>query len=103
MHFRITADAVELVEPEDVRAFSVVCPPELTAVQLAESVERAGLGLVLPDGEHVMVAVDAIRRLAEGRVGPGWPDDLAKMIDYAAGKGWTDEDRTHVRAHVERG
>jgi hypothetical protein len=102
VYFRITADSVELVEPEDVRAFSVVCPPELTAAQLAAGIERAELGELLPDGEHVMVAVDAVRRLADGRVGPGWPDDLAKMIDYAAGKGWTDADRTRVRAHIER-
>ena len=102
MHFRITADTVELVEPADVRAFSLVSPPELTAAGLAASVARAELGVVLPDGEHVMVAVDAVRRLADGRVGPTWPDELAKMIDYAAGKGWTDEDRTHVRAHIER-
>jgi hypothetical protein len=41
--------------------------------------------------------------MAAGRVGPGWPDDLAKMVDYAAGNGWTDEDGSRVRAHIERG
>jgi hypothetical protein len=35
-------------------------------------------------------------------VGPGWPDDLAAMVGYAAGKGWTDRDGTRVRAHIER-
>lgn len=49
-----------------------------------------------------MVPIDTIRRLATGRVGPGWPHDFAGMIAYAAGKGWLSDDGTHVRAHVAR-
>jgi hypothetical protein len=103
LHFRITADRAELVDPEDVRSFSAVCPPELTHDELAASVRRDGLGELLPGDTHLMVPVETIRRMAAGRVGPGWPDDLAKMVDYAAGKGWTDEDGSRVRAHIERG
>ena len=102
MQFRITADRVELADPEDVRSFSAACPPGLTHDELVDSVRRAGLGELLPGDTHLMVPVEAIRRLAAGRVGPGWPDELAKMVDYAAGKGWTDQDGTRVRAHIER-
>lgn len=102
MYFRITAEAVELVEPENVRAFHAVAPRELPFDVFAASVARAGLGEVLPDGEHLMVRVDTIRRLADGRVGPGWEDDLSGMLGYAASKGWTDESGTRVRAHLER-
>jgi hypothetical protein len=49
-----------------------------------------------------MVPVDTIHRLAVDRVGPGWSDDFRKMIEYAASKGWTDEEGTRVRAHVDR-
>lgn len=102
MYFRLAADSVELVDPQDTRSFSAVAAADLGDDDLAAIVERAGIGEILPGGGHLMVAVDAIRRMAAGRVGPGWPDDLAAMLDYAAGKGWTSEDGTRVRAHVER-
>ena len=101
MYFLVNGDTVELVEPEDVKAFSVRCAPDLTDEELATSVDRAGLGDVLDSG-HVMVSVAAVRRMADGRVGPGWDDDLAGMLAYAASKGWTSADGSQVRAHVER-
>lgn len=48
------------------------------------------------------VRVEAVRRLAAGRVGPCWDEDLAGMLGYAASKGWTDESSERVRAHIER-
>jgi hypothetical protein len=101
MYFVITADRVELVDPTDVRMFCVRCPAELSESDLAASIERAELGEVL-NSDHVMVAVAAIRRMAVGRVGPGWDDDLAGMLGYAASKGWTSQDGSQVRAHVEK-
>jgi hypothetical protein len=102
LHFHITADRTELVDPEDVRSFSAVCPPDLTHDELVESVRRDDLGELLPDDAHLMIPVETVRRMAEGHVGPGWPDDLATMVGYAAGKGWTDRDGSRVRAHIER-
>lgn len=103
MYFQITQDATELVEPENVTAFSVVVQNGLTGDDLAASVRRAELGEVLPGDTHVMVRVDAIRRYAAGRVGEDWEQSLAGMLAYAAKKGWTDESGEHVRAHVDRG
>jgi hypothetical protein len=100
--FRITADSAELLEPQDVTSFSATCPADLDDERLAGSVRRAGLGELLAGAGHLMVPVATIRRMAAGRVGPGWPEDLAKMVDYAAGKGWTSEDGTRVRAHIDR-
>lgn len=102
MFFRITEDSTELVEPQDVTSFSVVCPTGLGHDGLAGRVREDRLGEVLPDGDHVMVSVDAIRRYALGSVGPAWEQDLAGMIGYATGKGWVSEDGTRVRAHIER-
>ncbi len=102
MYFHITADSVELRDPENVTDFSVTCPPTLGHDELAASVRRADLGELLAGDRHLMVPVDTIHRLAADRVGPGWSDDFRKMIEYAASKGWTDEDGTRVRAHVER-
>lgn len=100
VYFRITRDSAELVDPSDVTAFHVVTPDGLDGDELAARVRAAGLG-ELSDG-HVFVPVDAIRRYAEGRVGPDWERDLAGMVAYAVRKGWTDESGTRVRAHVER-
>jgi hypothetical protein len=101
MYFLISADAVELLDPQDMTAFSVRCPADLDDGTLAASAERAGLGEVLGSG-HVMVPVATIRRMAGDRVGPGWDDDLAGMLAYATRKGWTSEDGSRVRAHIER-
>lgn len=101
MHFRITKDSVELVDPQDVTAFHVVCPPGLDGDELAARVRETGLGELLPD-DHLLVPVDAIRRYANGSVGPAWAQDLAGMIAHAVRKGWTDETGTRIRAHIER-
>lgn len=102
MYFRITPGDVELVDPGDVRAFHVVATEGLADGEFADTVRRTGLGEVSDDGQHVLVRVDAVRRLAAGRVGPGWEDDLAGMLGYARSKGWVSDDGTAVRAHVER-
>ncbi|TDV56389.1 hypothetical protein [Actinophytocola oryzae] len=101
MYFRITGDSVDLVDPQDVTAFHVLCPPGLDGDELAGRLRDAGLGELLADG-HVMVPVDAVRRHAAGRVGPTWEQDLAGMIAYATREGWTDETGTRLRAHLER-
>jgi hypothetical protein len=101
VYFRLTADHVELVDPQDMTAFHVVCPPGLDGDELAGRVRDAGLGELLPD-DHVMVPVDAVRRYAGGDVGPDWEQELAGMLAYATRKGWTDESGTRIRAHIER-
>ncbi|ABH00697.1 conserved hypothetical protein (plasmid) [Rhodococcus jostii RHA1] len=102
MYFRITADSADLVDPQDVTAFHVVCPYGLSGDDLIAAVRRADIGEVLADGEHVMVLVSTIRLMAADRVGPGWSDAFTAMLDYAESKGWTDKDRARVRAHIER-
>ncbi|OJY53564.1 hypothetical protein [Pseudonocardia sp. 73-21] len=102
MYVRIQRGSTELVDPEDVTSFSVVCPADMDASELAAQARQSGVGEVLPDGNHLMVSVAAIRRLVDGRVGADWPDKLSGMIAYAERKGWTDVDSTAVRAHVER-
>jgi hypothetical protein len=53
------------------------------------------------DGDEALVEVDAVRRLATGRVGPAWEGDFAAMLEYAEGKGWIADDGRSIRAHVE--
>jgi hypothetical protein len=102
MYIYISEISAELAEPQDVTKLAVVCPDHLKRDQIEARVRQQGLGELLPDGGHLMVSVDAIRWMASGRVGPGWRDDFAMMIDFAAGKGWTSEDRSQVLAHIKR-
>ena len=101
MYIRINSESVELVEPDDLRSFHAVRPTELGQGELAEIVRQEDLGEVLPDGDHLMVPLETVRRMAAGRVGPAWEQDFDSMIAYAARKGWLSDDGTRVRAHLE--
>jgi len=53
------------------------------------------------EGEDAYVSVDAVRRMASGRVGPSWDHDLDQMIEFARSKGWYDDASHTIKAHVE--
>jgi hypothetical protein len=89
--------AVALEDPEDCTAFSVRARGDRTA--LGGALEAAGVGRM--DGDEALVEVDAVRRLAAGRVGEAWEGDFAAMLDYAATKGWIADEGRSIRAHVE--
>jgi hypothetical protein len=93
-----TADppAVVLEEPEDCTAFSVRARGRVGA-----ALEAAGVGRM--DGDEALIEVDAVRRLAAGRVGPDWEADFAAMLDFAATKGWMSDEGRSIRAHVVEG
>jgi len=96
---RPTPPLVSLEEPADTRRFHVaVVGGHDQALVFAALVDAAAGRL---DGDDAWITLDAIRRLAAGRVDPGWDADLAAMVDYARGQGWVD-DMTHaIRGHLE--
>ncbi|MFC9786324.1 hypothetical protein [Rhodococcus sp. NPDC127528] len=55
-----------------------------------------GAGVV--DGDHLWIDIDFLRQ--RGRGTEDWNGGFASMIDYAAGKGWTDAEGSRVRAHI---
>jgi hypothetical protein len=89
--------AVALEDPEDCKAFSVRVRGDRAG--LSGALEAAGVGRM--DGDEALIAVDAVRRMAGGRVGPGWDDDFAAMLAYAGTKGWIADEGRSIRAHVE--
>jgi len=93
---------VTLEEPGDTRRFHVAVrggqPGVDTALVFGALVDAAAGRL---EGEDAWITVDALRRLAAGRVGPGWDDDFAAMLDYANSKGWFDPAAHAIRAHLE--
>ncbi len=90
---------VSLEEPADTGRFHVaVLGGHDQALVFAALVDAAAGRL---DDGDAWITLDAVRRWAAGRVGPGWDDDLARMVDYARGKGWVDETTHAIRAHIE--
>ena len=90
---------VSLEEPDDTRRFHVaVIGGDDRALVFGALVDAAAGRL---DGDDAWITLDAVRRWAGGRVGPGWDDDLARMVEYARGKGWVDDSAHAIRAHVE--
>ena len=64
----------------------------------AATMAAAGLGIV--DGDHAWLDAGALRAAGDGS--EEWVAGFDRMLAYAAGKGWTSEDGTRVRAHIVR-
>ena len=91
--------AIELLDPEDCKRFHVaVRGGDVEA--LGAALPAHDIGQVLPSGD-TLIEVEAVRRLAAGRVSDGWEKDFAAMVDYAKTKGWFDESHAAIQAHVE--
>jgi len=90
---------VTLEEPDDAKRFhlAVVGGDDLGTVYGALVDAAAGR----LEGDDAWIAVDAVRRMASGRVGPAWDDDFAGMLEFARAKGWLDESGHTIKAHVE--
>lgn len=90
---------VTLEEPEDTKRFHVAVVGGKDWGLVFGAMVDAAAGRL--EDEDAFVTVDAVRRLAAGRVGPTWDEELAKMIEYAKSKGWFDETTHAIRAHLE--
>ena len=89
--------AVVLEDPEDCKAFSVRLRGDRS--QVGAALEGAGVGRM--DGDEALITVDAVRRMAAGKVGASWEGDFAAMLEYAGTKGWIADGGRSIRAHVE--
>ena len=94
---RAEPPVVALEDPEDCKAFSVRLRGG--GAGLAGALGSAGVGRM--DGDDALIDVDAVRRMAAGRVGDGWEGDFAAMLQYAEGKGWIADEGRSIRAHIE--
>ncbi|WP_432488258.1 hypothetical protein [Kineococcus sp. SYSU DK018] len=61
----------------------------------------AGAGHLDAAGRHAWLRLTWLR--AQGPDEPRWLEGFAAMIAHATAQGWTSEDGTLVRAHLERG
>ena len=90
---------VTLEEPDDCTRFhlTVVGRPDLARV-FGALVDAAAGRL---DGDHALITIDAVRRMAAGRVGDDWDTRFDGMLAYARSKGWIDDTGHAIQAHVE--
>jgi hypothetical protein len=97
----LSGATASLRQPDEFTRFSVAIEGEGEG-DLAEAVQRSGLGRLHPDGEHVVVDPVALRALAGPAADASWDEGFAGMCAYAAGKGWVEPDGG-VLAHIEPG
>ena len=90
---------VSLEAPDDVTRFHVEVVGGADRGLVFGALVDAAAGRL--EGDDAYVAVDAVRRLAAGRVEPGWDEAFAGMLGYARTKGWLDEAGNAIKAHVE--
>jgi hypothetical protein len=68
-------------------------------VELGEGETLGALGQV--EGTHAWLDIATLRSVGEQSASsPAWPDEFARMITYATDKGWVDQARGAVRAHI---
>ena len=84
---------VELEQPEDMKDFKVV-------IHGNDPTALAGVGR-MAGRDNAWIHFDAVRRLASGHIGPTWEQDFAAMVDFARTRGWIDDERKEIQAHVE--
>ena len=56
-------------------------------------------GHAADDAGHVWVSIDWIRSAVDGD--PEWVAGFDAMADYAGSKGWMNDARSHILAHIE--
>ena len=94
-----TPPGVGLDEPDDCRRFHLAAIGGADPDGLDRVLTEHEMGRL--DGDDAWVQVDAVRRMAAGRVGATWESDFTAMVAFARDKGWLDPSGTAIRAHVE--
>ena len=90
---------ISLVEPDDCQHFHVAIRG-LSQDAAEQALVDQGIGQ-FSDSDTAWIKISAIRKLAQGRVQPDWPQRFSDMLQYAERKGWLSEDRERVSGHCE--
>ena len=98
MIVRVEPDAsITLDDPNTFTAFAVRAEKQ----DLAQIVAAFGADATAGEGDHVWIAISRLHELGRIHGGPDWRAGCDGMIAFAKSKGWVDEQRGLVRAHVE--
>lgn len=91
--------AIDLLEPEDCKAFHVAARGG-DKDRLAAALSSSDVGELLPSGD-AMINTEAVRLMARGKVSVSWDENFTRMLEYARSKGWLDDGGGAIQAHVE--
>ncbi|MAG30974.1 MAG: hypothetical protein CL908_08800 [Deltaproteobacteria bacterium] len=92
-----TDASITLDDADTFTAFSVSAPD----LHLEQILAAFGPDAKAGEDDHVWIAISRLHALGEAHGGADWREGCDGMIAFATGKGWVDEDRQLVRAHVE--
>lgn len=99
MHITISADGdLALADPTEFTAFDIRSSNTSDAFVLDALGDG---GAVCDEDNHAFVEAELVRRLAGSAIDEKWEIGFAKMLDYAATKGWLDESGKRIKAHIE--
>lgn len=90
-------DNVTLVSPNDFREFHIECHKKRSSSEICEIL---GQGSKVIDEEHLWLSAEMVTNLASEKI-DGWENGFNQMLDYATSKGWTENNRELIRAHIE--
>jgi hypothetical protein len=90
--------SISLDDPDTFSAFAV----RAGSRSLAQIVAAFGPDASAGEDDHIWIALSRLYELGEVYGGPDWRAGCDGMIKFATSKGWVDEQRGRVRAHVER-
>ena len=88
-----------LEQPDDCTKFHLTVMGGQDLARVFGALVNAAAGRL--EGDHAYVTIDALRRLAAGRVGADWDERFDAMLGYAQKMGWIDDTANTIRAHVE--
>lgn len=101
VHADLTSHVVRLDEPENLKAFHVLVAGGDQVEELDRLLREESVGRTDDDGTHAWISIQAVRTMAASQVSEDWEPEFERMIAYATGKGWVDDDGTHLRGHLE--
>ncbi len=92
---------VRLVNPNDFKEFCILCSASRSATEVCGILEMLCDGNKVIDEEHLWLCDDLIREIAPDSNDDKWESAFTEMLDYASSKGWTENNGTLIRAHIE--
>lgn len=99
MVIHIHEDArITLDDADTFTAFSVQAPGRSSA----EAAALFGADAQARDEDHLWVSIARLRALGRAHGSLEWQRGCDGMLSYAGSKGWVDDEKRMVRAHIER-
>ena len=92
---------VKLLKPNDFEEFCIQCSDSRSAIEVCEILESVQEGNKVIDEKHLWLCNELVRELAPDANYENWEKGFTEMIDYATSKGWTENNATLIRAHIE--